>query len=160
MSSRRVGLVLGAIAVLAGLLVGLLDVAGRGWLGEPVQAGMPMGDARSFEMTRDRTATDRAAAASLGVVDGSQILFGDLHVHSTFSLDAFCSLDCRWPRRGYGPFTVADACDFARHCAGLDFWSDQRPRPQPDAASLARDHRLGARVQRSAKRSRRVAGPR
>jgi len=50
-----------------------------------------------------------------------RILFGDMHVHTTFSADAFMrSLP---PVGGEGLFPPADACDYARYCSQLDFFA-------------------------------------
>ena len=103
---RKLGLGLFVVVLLA--LAGVLAVweAGQGRFGAHEGPGTPH--------TAPRTVAPAAAGAK-------QILFGDLHVHTTFSDDAFSfSLPVLG---GEGAHPPADACDFARYCSALDFWS-------------------------------------
>jgi len=107
------------IAVL--LLAGLVYALGRGWLVESWHAGTPTEAVVPDAVIQARTRAQQGAARQVGVSDAKQILFGDLHVHSTFSADAF---QMALPMvGGEGAHPVAGACDFARYCSALDFWS-------------------------------------
>ncbi len=104
-----------------GLLGALLLVAGCE--GEHQGPGTVTQTAVPAEVVAARVATQQQASAQLapGTAADKQILFGDLHVHTTFSPDAFMmSLPFL---NGEGAHPPADACDFARFCSDLDFWS-------------------------------------
>ncbi len=99
---RKVLFVLVVLLLVGG---GWSYVASTGGWGERHLAGPVHGPARPIpNQTREKA-----------------ILFGDLHVHTTYSFDAFSiSLPMF---QGEGAHPPADACDYARHCSALDFWS-------------------------------------
>ena len=66
-------------------------------------------------------ATARRQRSEIAPTRDSQILFGDLHIHTSYSWDGFLfSLPLVG---GEGVHPPADACDFARYCADLDFFA-------------------------------------
>jgi len=113
--------VIGAIVLGIGMVLFVIYMAGLGAFGTATSGGEPSARAVDPEVVAARAEAQREAALGVGVARPKQILFGDLHVHSTFSFDAFTmSLPMAG---GDGAHPVADACDFARHCSALDFWS-------------------------------------
>jgi hypothetical protein len=116
------GIVLGAMALV--LLVAGSLLAAIYWNGrdaDPVHAGSSVQAQRPASTNLEHAERIRDAASDLAAASDKQILFGDLHVHTTFSADAFAfSLPVY---QGAGARPPADACDFARFCSQLDFWS-------------------------------------
>jgi hypothetical protein len=109
------------LAVVVLVVLGIFYLAGRGAFSSDAVAGEATGAAHSPARVAERQTRVALAAREVGVAQPKQILFGDLHVHSTFSFDAFqMSLPMAG---GDGAYPISDACDYARHCAALDFWS-------------------------------------
>ncbi|MCH2170601.1 DUF3604 domain-containing protein [Myxococcota bacterium] len=101
--------------------VALLAVVLGACAPEPPTAGEIEGPRLSEARVQARDAGRRQVQPDARPGPAKQVLFGDLHVHSTFSVDAFMfSLPFF---SGEGAHPPADACDFARYCSGLDFFS-------------------------------------
>ena len=109
-------------ALLLAVVVGAAWIAGTGFFGSIDGAETsPTGEAREGAVVAQEIEAQRSAARAISAPADGQILFGDFHVHTTLSGDAFVM---NLPLMGgAGALSPADACDFARHCAALDFWS-------------------------------------
>ena len=111
------GVILGLILFCSFYVVGIyLDLYGK-----TRDAGLIQAGGLEPEIISQRVDTQQAAIGQMDENNEAQILFGDLHVHSTFSTDAFL-----WSMPlygGEGVYPIADACDYARYCSGIDFWA-------------------------------------
>jgi hypothetical protein len=100
--------------------------ATTGVWGERQELGQLVPQARDPMLLEDTRRRQESAGVKLAprvaaAVQEKQILFGDLHAHTTYSFDAYnISLPMY---QGEGSHPPGDACDFARYCSGLDFWS-------------------------------------
>ena len=106
---------LGGIIAFLLMIIGVLWLVGSGHLFDDPELKIPAPAktlptiSESEKLSVQRGATDK------------QILFGDLHVHTSYSLDAAIFDTPAVKDMGYT--TPVDACDFARYCSSLDFWS-------------------------------------
>lgn len=100
------------------VIVLLLYVASIGLLGKTQDAGRVSAHPIPAEVLEQQHVRQQAVAPQ---GSDTQILFGDFHVHSTFSADAYTINLALLGGEGSRP--PADACDFARYCSALDFWS-------------------------------------
>lgn len=98
---------------------GLFWISARdGWFGVEHDTGTITGREIPADIIAARASAVTAAAPQ---GEAKQILFGDLHVHTTISVDAFQYALPLLGGKGIHP--LADACDFARYCSALDFWA-------------------------------------
>ena len=94
----------------------------NGWLGRYEAPGEVTLISQPLDVLQKRVTDQLLIKEELGIKDPKMILFGDLHVHTTYSNDAFMlSLPMM---SGEGTHPPADACNFARFCSSLDFWAN------------------------------------
>lgn len=112
----------GGLIILTVILLAIGVLGSNGFLGQHRDAGIISGtNPRPDSTVLDVIESRQLAANKLQISDSKQILFGDFHVHTTFSPDAM-GMSLPWVD-GEGARPPADACDYARYCSALDFWS-------------------------------------
>jgi len=116
--ARTLGIFVSAVIILIG---GYYLAFSQNWLGTPPGPGTIEGEALPDDVVLSRQSVQMRDAQSVGVDAPKQILFGDFHVHTTYSTDAFL-----WAlpmNGGSGVHPIGEACDYARYCSSIDFWS-------------------------------------
>lgn len=114
------GFLIAIVLVIAGFAYIATGVH-NGWFGRLEPPGDIQGQAIPEEVISARARVQSSAATEIGISKPKQIVFGDLHVHTTYSTDAF--IGALPLLGGEGAHPIADACDYARYCSGIDFWS-------------------------------------
>ncbi len=118
---KKLLFIIGPLSILVVLAWGYIHLATTGYFGHLQRAGQITAIPREAETIAGKEAAQEVARQALGIKKDKQILFGDLHAHTTFSFDAYSiSLPMY---QGEGSHPPGDACDFARYCSALDFWS-------------------------------------
>jgi hypothetical protein len=93
----------------------------RWWEQSPLEPAAATQAHLSTDVVRTRDQRQDSARRHLGVATDKQILFGDTHVHTTNSVDAFLySLPLM--HGATGAYPPAYACDYARFVSQLDFY--------------------------------------
>lgn len=99
------------LLLIVAIAAAIFHAIGKGWFGGPWSSDTVVeGPRPEAQSPPEARRGDR------------QILFGDLHSHTNYSIDAYL-FNTRAVKGSGGVLTPADACDFARYCSALDFWS-------------------------------------